>query len=275
MHGEIYVLAWLAALVALGRTEEITITSPVNDSIVTESTARIIGTTTGGANSGGNVQVRIGQNTATALIANGKWEVPSIAIPNGLGIVEASFQGAIAKIAITRGRGLAAKPRQKVRFLWNTGVEGVLREIATGTLDATLTETQLATFADAVKSRAISAFLVAYQGINIEFVDPDGPDVHTISVLTNSGQIYGQSPLDFSNNTPKQTSEIWLGTYRDLMIGDHIQDWAPMQRSDSLAMRIIDIGEAMGRTCAHEFGHSLGLVGSGPAATGGWMLGCD
>jgi len=52
---------------------------------------------------------------------------------------------------------------------------------------------------------------------------------------------------------------------------DRISEWGPMQKSDPVAVRIEDVGQALGRTSAHELGHSLGLVAVlETASANGW-----
>ncbi len=261
----------IAAALAHGVAQEVQITVPGNDGIVIGNSIAIQGTAIGGA---GPVRVKLGPNSIDAPVAGGAWKVDALAVPSGLNNIEATFAGKTARVSLTKGASISARPRQKVRFVWNAGVDEVIKQTASGTLDATLTPAQLTTFAAAVRARAVAGFLRAYGNVDIELTETAGPDVHTISLLTNSGSIFGQSPFDFGNVVAGQTSQVWVGTYRDDMV-ERFVEWGPMKKNDPLGTRIIDVGESLARTSAHEFGHSLGMVGSGLPAEGGWMLGCD
>jgi hypothetical protein len=255
--------------------QQIEITEPANDIIALEATLRVVGNLSPGAGAGSMVTVKNGSNQMTVPVQNGKWEVSGLGLFPGINHIEAISGSTKVTRVITRGNGLSRCPHQKVRFVWHSGIDAVIEQIAVGTLDATLTPQQLEAFSSAVKSQTVAIFTSNFLGVDVEVVDADGPDVHTIDILTNTGPIFGQSPFDFANKTARQSSEIWIGTFRDTMIGDEFAEWQPMRKDDSLGRRIVDISEAMARTCTHEFGHSLGLVGSGSAAQGGWMMGCE
>lgn len=93
-----------------------------------------------------------------------------------------------------------------------------------------------------------------------------------------SATCFGQSPFDCGNRQPREVSEVWVGTYRRSMIlnfDDRLAGWQPMDRSDSILTRIEDVAQALGRSAAHEVGHSLGLVGCLPDEGCAWMGGCD
>jgi hypothetical protein len=95
-----------------------------------------------------------------------------------------------------------------------------------------------------------------------------------------SDTLFGSSPFDCGSKTPRQTSEIHVGTYRSQMtkVNDpagFISGWGPMKRSDTIEARTEDAAQALGRTSSHEFGHSLGLTGGPTDSACQWMDGCD
>jgi hypothetical protein len=188
-----------------------------------------------------------------------------------------------AHILATKGKDISKRPRQKVRFVWGAGVDAELDQIAAKTLNAALTPQQQAAFRLGVRTQTVVAFVRAYSDIDVEIVesDKDQPDVHTVQMMPNSGEIFGQSLYDCGNVDPHQNSEIWVGTYRSEMVDSFnsgtvtSSGWGPMAKTDSWQVRMVDVGEALGRTSAHETGHSLGLVGSISGQPCDWMRGCD
>ena len=182
-------------------------------------------------------------------------------------------------IVLTRGRPLISKPSQRVRLVWNATVDHKLKRLAQETLAIDLPEESLEIFPEVIRQQVPSVLERAFDGVaSIEWVEDDGDDVHSIHFLEFNGSIFGRSPADCGNRVAKQRSEIWVGTYREVMV-DGIDipsgplSWRPMDPDDDLSQRIDDVSEALGRTAAHELSHSLGLVGS--SGTCSWMRGCD
>jgi hypothetical protein len=255
--------------------QQVQIKSPGSDSIVVDDKITVSGVVTGPVTPGTNVTLSLDGTTmtySTAVGADGTWSIANVVVPGQTGNWTATVGSSSHTIVVTKGSGLTARPRQKVRFSWDADVDAEFLKMAAATLDAPLTADQQTAFVEGVRSQVLLAFVRAYAGIGVDVVDGAGPGVSTVHLVSSSGDIFGQSPYDFDNQDSTQTSEIWVGTFSTSMAND---DWQPMKKSDSWQLRIIDVGEAIGRTCAHEFGHSLGLVGSNPVADGGWMRGCD
>jgi hypothetical protein len=202
--------------------------------------------------------------------------VASLQLNVGANVIEVGTADKTASVLVVRGSdNVARRPQQKVRFLWNEGVDEEIKKIAKLSLSAQLTDSELANFADAVKSRTVELFLGRYKGVaDIAIVGAGDDDVHTISMMDVDDALFGQSPFDCGNLVARQTSEVHVGTYRRQMTAN-FDEWGPMQRSDPAAVRIEDVAQALGRTSAHEFGHSLGLVGGSGDRVCKWMDGCD
>ncbi len=272
---------------------DVQIEAPTNDTVVLDSTVTVSGrvTNTDGASAGPlNITLRVGSTNQPPIPVNpdGTWSMSGVALPNGPTRLTATLDstGDSVRSVVTRGGGIGLRPLQKLRFHWSGGIDEELRRIAKGTLEPDPSPAQQTAFITGVKSRTVTVFRRAYQAVvDLEIVSAEANDVHTVLLLANSGNIFGQSFFDCGNLDPHQTSEVWVGTYADSMIesfetGQTLPSgavrsrvWAPMQSDDPLQTRIDDISEALGRTSAHEVGHSLGLVGSGTSC--GWMRGCD
>ena len=248
---------------------------PANDSIILGSSVDANGAITA---DGGTVSPEVKVQAAdgpekSAQVSADRWTVSALDLPTSLGIVTARSQGEQDRVLVTRGSNIGGRPGQKFRLDWEPAAETAIREIAEGTLNRTLNATQLASFVTTVKSGVEAALLTRYADWEIELVQSDGSDVHTIRMLGNTGDIYGQSPFDCGNTELKQDSQVWVGTYRDSML--QVDRWAPMDRGDTLQQRIADVTQALARTSAHELGHSLGLVGQGIGDRCVWMRGCN
>jgi hypothetical protein len=107
--------------------------------------------------------------------------------------------------------------------------------------------------------------LRAYEGFDVTDASDDSADVHTLDLLASSDDFFGHSLYVCGNLQLHQQSDVLVGTYRSTMVTEFLL-WAPMRKDDNLQMRIEDVAAALGRTSAHELGHSLGFVGSGRRA---------
>lgn len=278
----------LVLLLLVGRSPgaEVRIVSPGNESILQGNTARVGGTATpdaGPCDAGSTVRLTAGNASFNAPVVAGKWSVDDVPIGAfGPTILTATFQGETHQVLVNRCRPLVARPSQKVRLLWNAAVDEELREVARRTIVPTPTAANLDAFVEAVRSQTGDAFERAFSGVadvvvientaGVTTVPAAGADVHTVHFLEFEGDIFGQSPYDCGNAVAQERSEVWVGTYRSAIV-DGFSQWAPMTRDDDLTTRIDDLAEALGRTAAHEAGHSFGLVGSSGMCA--WMRGCD
>lgn len=256
-------LAFLPAIASA----QLTISRP-NDSVVNGTKADISGS---GVADGTSVSVKVNGVTKTTTAAGGSWSVAGMSLAKGDNVVTAMAGTATSRALAVRSHAMTAQGVQQVFFQWDADVDEELRRIASGTLSATLTEDQLATFVTRVRARTQEIYAERYGPFAVEIVNTAGLNVHTIHMTAIDDTIYGSSPSDCGSDTPRQTSTVHVGTYRDNMISN-LSSWRPMQQTDTLETRIEDVAQALGRTTTHETGHSFGLVaGSG---TCGWMRGC-
>ncbi len=252
---------------------EVKIDAPANDRLTMSSAINVAGSA---SPDGESVEVSVGgAPPLTASVAGGRWSIDNLNLVVGVNSIEARIQDKSDTVMVIRGGdNVEKRPPQKVFFLWNDGVDQELKKLAQGSLDAQLSESQLDTFVSRAKARAVEVFSAAYKSTDVQVVPAAGPDVHTISMMSIEDTLFGQSPPDCGNKKLKEISEVHVGTYRREMV-KRFKDWGPMLKSDALPVRIEDVGQALGRTSAHEIGHSLGLVGGAGDTKCVWMDGCD
>ncbi len=250
---------------------------PVNDTIVTDDSLTVTGTANPAPN-GTQVDLAVeGAATYKTVVVAGKWMIQNVNVPDGTSVWSAAIKNEKHEIVVVKGKKIQNQAVQKIRFMWGNGVDEKLQELATSTLEVALGADELEAFVTGVKAKAAAVFLRAYSGFNVTLVNNDGPTVHTVFFLDFTGDIFGRSPYDCGSLVNRQESQVWVGTYTEVIssfFADPILGWQPMDKNDSLHQRIIDIGEALGRTAAHEVGHSVGLVGSIVGTPCGWMRGC-
>lgn len=246
------------------------IIAPPFDSVTNVRTVTIAGTADVG--DGTTIKVIAAAVTYTANVTAGTWKVNGVRLANGFNKVRAQSpkSGSNTFVAISFDT-LVNRGQQRGHIVWGNGTDDMLKQIAKDTLTPAPSAADLDTFAKQVKVRVSDVVHRAYDGIaNVRFVDAPGNNVQEILIDTSfkSGE-YGISPADCGNPIAKHSdpSHIHLGTYAAAW--KNLSRWRPMQKSDTLEMRIIDVAEAVGRTAAHEFGHSFGMC------VCGWMAGCE
>ncbi len=255
------------------------IESPANESLILANPILIRGTAQQGV-----VTVEVdGKELPKIPVVNGTWEARGVELKLGPNVVVAKQAPAKPHvILVTRGEGIKpGKPGQpqKVCFLWEGGLDDLIGEMAEITLNRRLVPVERTALNSGVVVGTIDVFCRAYKDFGIDLVERDGQDVHTILMTkTYAGDRVGQTDYDCGNVQRRQTSQVFVGTYLVNMAlyldhPDPFVGWQPMKKNDRLLTRIQDFSEILGRTAAHEFGHGLGLVGSGKDC--GWMSGCD
>jgi hypothetical protein len=123
----------------------------------------------------------------------------------------------------------------------------------------------LNSFVADVKAGISSFFTNAYSGTAVSLVGAPGAGIHRVKFHGyDSCSLYGQSPGDYLNTVKGQTTDIYVGTFKCVMV-DYAELIAstPAELTDPLATRVQDVATAIGRTVAHEVGHSLGLTADG------------
>lgn len=218
------------------------------------------------------VVVRNGTEKYEAKIEAGRWQSSKVPLDVGDNHFEVSFLGETEQIRVVRW----LQTRQKYRFIWDSLVDDELTTIAQKTLNRNLSPTRLRWFKQRVRARTQVIFELIYDQLGVEKVKRGGTDVHTIHMTAGPGSFFGftNPPFDDGNLHYSQHSYVSVGAFREAIVGS-FNLWRPMDRGDTLGMRIEDIAHALARTAAHEFGHGLGLVGEKGSLLGGWMAGCD
>jgi hypothetical protein len=278
---------FLAAL-ALGAAaagQDATITSAANDTIVLPGKAIVRGTSSAAA--GSVIHLLVGGKLYMPTVqAGGTWEQTDVDVPAAAEEWSAAVgvAGVPHKVLVTPGPDLpcCGRPVQEVCLVWEAGADAELLKIATGTLNAPLrpsTPAEEAAFVLGIQTQAETAFTRFYAGIGVRVVAAPGPGVHVIRFTpTGAFGLLGDSPVDFGNANPAEETWVFIGSLAGAMVHEFrhpLRGWEPMQLTDPLAVRITDVGEALGRTAAHELGHSLGLVVEASSGPGAWMRGAD
>ncbi len=276
-------LAVLLMLSGIGATFKGCVYNPAQkDFLTTDGTVQLQGTITEFNDAGKFVknypgQVRLKRN-GTYLSAwqntdGTVWDYPSVALVNGVNTLngDVRFQnasgvwinGQIPSLLIERKTDLSARGDQKVFLDWSdTKVDTLIKDMAQKTLDKTFTAAELNTFVSDVKNRVVTFFNAAYSGTSVTLVAAAGTDIHTIKFDgADRCDYYGQSPIDYKNQTKTQTSNIYVGTFHCVVVDDNrLVNGTAAEKSDTVAQRVNDLGVFIGRTATHELGHSLGLT---------------
>jgi hypothetical protein len=243
--------------------QEIKILSPKHDVVVSEDEIIVTGMAEGPA--GTKVELRTGLQKRVVDVVNGQWSVPGVKINDELAI-EARYGTAIDRVLVTRGTNLVPKRRATVEFLWRVGVDKEIETIALKTVDKQPDQRQLKAFVAGVKTQTLIVFARAFVGVNIEVVQgPAKNTTHTVELVRKVAPgVFGRS---YGTDL-----EILVGSFRLSMTGEFAK-WSPMEGKDGWEVRMIDLAEALGRTAAHEFAHSIGLVAPATDKKNGWMNG--
>lgn len=254
----------------LGGGTSLTVNRPTPDAVVTGAAVTISGTS-----AATSVTLQSGTALSSVAVIDNRWSFAAVPIAPGLNTLTISDGNEPLTVFITRGTGIAARPQQKVRFVWEEGSDDVLRGIASGTLDRQLDDLSLDRFVRDVKTLTAEVFSRAYDGIaDIRLVPDDADDVHTVRFLAIDEDVFGLTLTDCGNADLHGHTRVFVGTYRRLLVG-HLDQWPPMAAGDEMDVRIRDMAEALGRTAAHEVGHGVGLVVDDGQSPCNWMNGCS
>ena len=259
------------------RAQTALIDSHDGDVIVPSPTLTIAGPGRPGAPDGGELILSVGPTRFPAQVRGGRWSVPGVRLPDGTTTVVAEHAGSSHTIHLTHCPGLMPLGRpQRYRLDWgDVQADEALAEIARETLSPAPAPADIIAFVQGVHDQVAIVVGAAFAGVADVAEDGTVPgtadatarDVHTISFVgTVDPGRFGATFLDCRNSRPSGRSLVFVGTFRSRIVDsfptgsrDSIE-WAPMNRGDTLDVRIDDLGEAIGRTAAHELGHGLGLV---------------
>lgn len=262
------------------------VTQPTTDSLVTTPNVTVKGSIgrydDGTGNWVENVagQTRIRRNGGAyyawhATNADKVWEFAAVPLGVGVNVIDGQTRravggvwhmGSVDDFIVERKTDLGSAGAQQVYLdFTDAAINTKLKAIASGTLSAPLTAAQLNAFAADVKAGITDFFKSAYSGTAVTVVAAPGANVHRVKFHgEDSCSLYGQSPGDYKNTVKGQTSHVYVGTFKCVFV-DYGQLIAatPAELSDSVATRVKDVATAIGRTAAHETGHSLGLTADG------------
>jgi hypothetical protein len=230
----------------------------------------------------GKVQLKVNATTlAETSTVDKVWTYPSVTLQNGTNKIQGTtkrlsgffwINGVIDPFLLERRNDIPNTGQQKVWFnMTHFNIDNQLKAIANHTLNGPLSAADLNTFTTGVRTGIKDFVVSAYSGVDIVVVNASGPDVHEIEFRgENSSSLYGQSPGDWKNQTKAQVSTIYVGTFKHVAVDDdRLLNETPAKKTDSLQTRIADISTFIGRTAAHEFGHSLGLTSEGTTKLNG------
>lgn len=278
-----------ASLAVLMGADKGCVTSPTIDTIVTTSPIKVEGNISefnaaGSfvANHDGNVRLNVnGINLPSVTTVSKAWKYDRVNLNIGVNRIRGTTEragpvtGVIPEFIIERKTDLSSRGEQKVYFDWSdAGIDTMLKNMATHTLEPDPGAADLNSFVTQVKSGVENFVKKAYTGITITVVAASGAEVHTIKFYGNSYNrcgLYGVSDADYKNATKQQTSSIYIKAFECKVADDNaLLTSTPAKTTDTMATRVTDIATFIGRTAAHEFGHSLGLV-----AESALLHGCD
>jgi hypothetical protein len=267
----------LALLVIAGarpaEQQEIRIESHTHDSIVCDEKITVHGSVVGIAD-GEEVELFVKGvlHGTKAKVKDGKWKFTDVDVPprEAVWVVSCKKAGKQHTILLTKVVGVQQMGRRQVYFRWPPSAKRLVAEIANKTLNVPPNGKSLDGFVARVMATAEEVCASAFAGIDVDVIqEPENPKATDLAVnmthKTSSGT-YGQSyPV-------LNSCDVLVGSYYIDTLEAKLADWAPMSKSDTPEVREEDLGQALGRTAAHEVGHLLGLVGYDGKHP--WMRGC-
>ncbi len=182
--------------------------------------------------------------------------------------------GDLAQFIVERKNDLVNRGQQKVFLDWSAaGIDNQIKAMATHTLNGPLSAADLNNFVASVKAKVTSFFNSTYSATQVTLVAAAGAETHTVKFFGEDRcDLYGESPGDYRNGNKTQQSNIYIGTFKCVVVDDdRLLTSTPALKTDSVAQRVTDIGTFIARTVTHELGHSLGLTADGEAA----LHGCE
>jgi hypothetical protein len=217
---------------------------------------------------------------AQSVVSDGdSWKVSGASLNIGANLITARSQGKHVSIIAVRGSDadVIARPSQKVRFLWLPETDDELRGIARESLSKQLSSEDLNAFVATIKKRVPELFAQVFANSDVTVVEGGAEPASTITMFFHAIGAFGYSEVDCGDAIPNQAVEVHVGSVRfnirmGLVEGDSAFDWTPLSKDDSASVRAEDVAQILARTSAHEFGHTLGLVGKDGACA--WMDGC-
>ncbi len=275
-------LLLVAMIFSMGASYKGCFLDPIEkDFLTTSSTYTFTGTISEFSDAGKwvknhNGQARLKKNGAYVTgwvdTVSGSYKFENVALSDGVNVFsgDVRFQdtngvwqtGVIPEVLVEKKTDLSSRGSQKVFLDWSdAGIDELIEEMGEHTLSHAFTAAELDQFSTDVKTKVQNVIATAYNGMSIQFVNAGGADVHTIKFYGDERcDLYGESPGDYKNQNKTQTSSIYIATFHCVVVDDNrlLNQTAAVQ-ADTVAQRVIDLGNFIGRTAAHEMGHSLGL----------------
>jgi len=263
-------LLLLALAAPAGAMAQLTIQEPLPDSLATSTKISLRGTVAGNS----NVQLLVGGLLMPVESGGGAWSIDDVPLASTLNELTVTAGTKKAAVLVTKVTNVFARPPQVVVLNWSPEATEELRKIGAGTRLATMSEAQKDAFAASVKLQTEALIAANFAPFAIEVVTQSNrADVHTVNFLGLESGSYGETAIDCANLSAKGTSDVFVGTLRKSMVSS-FSSWAPMKRTDKVAVRVKDVAYALAHTATHEIGHGLGLVVSTIPVTCAWMNGC-
>lgn len=271
-----------ATLILMG-ADKGCVSQPTVDTIVTTSSVQVKGVIQQIDPDGsvtlhdGKARLKVnGANLAEVSTVDKVWSYASVALANGLNTLEGTtkrvsglflISGTIDPFLLERRTDIPNVGDQKVWLnMTHFNIDNRLKAMANHTLNGPLSAADLNTFTTGVRAGIQDFVSKAYSGVDIVFVNSAGANVHEIKFHGEDQgcSLFGQSPGDWKNQVKAQVSHVYLSTFECVVVANNdLLTETPAKKTDTLQTRIKDISTLIGRTAAHEFGHSLGLVAEG------------
>lgn len=196
--------------------------------------------------------------------ANGTWK-RTVEVPRGRAFkLHAVWQGGEIRVIATATEPFPSQASQRVTLVWKGDVDTVLGAIAMGTLNGGLVPAGFQAQVRARTEQLFAEILSGYPGVKVEPADANGPGLYTVEVTGTEDPWleFGRTSIqdsDCGNARAEGRSSVYVGSFARSMTHE-AATWAPMAVTDSSAMRVEDIAQALASTAVHEFFHGMGLL---------------
>ena len=255
----LFAVSILNLLAACAFSQSIDITSPRWDSIIVGDCIDV------------RIQVEAARNKpvtaeldgqAVAVTGHGEYRAIKLNnVPPGVHRLTARCGGVEANCLVTTISKLQALKPQRVYLNWTTQAEAKLKKTLKDTLNTHLPDSEWNDHVRDVQQRVVEVVERVYLDFNLELVDHDDSQYHMLEFLSVNDGAYGRHLPAGGGNVEAQYASIHIGTFHEAMrTPARLSRWSPMSKFDPPDERCVDLGEAIGRTAAHELGHIFRLV---------------